>query len=194
MKYVYSRLIMAGIVLFTAFSLNAQTTDIATSYFSKSVIKSILNQRGCAGIRMYPVVDAKNVVTVMIIGIDDNGKEIYNSNSPSSYYQIFTEVVGEKVVNKALKKEEAKSGCSAYSTKNVAFVSDIDRKTIEKLFMRKSAGIVVQYVAVESGNFVVRAYEEDNGPKAFGESKPGDPCPSACGQSEMYLCPPNKTR
>lgn len=49
---------------------------IIGEYFGGDAIRSILNQTGCVGIRIYYGLDSSNVPSLVISGVDANGNDI----------------------------------------------------------------------------------------------------------------------
>ena len=177
MKNLNSKVTAIVTMLFISFSMIGQN-----AFFSKTLVNTILAQQGCTGLRMYPVVDkSRNVNSVMIAGIDAQGNEV------SSKYQIYTGIKGNKPSYSSLGKSEARSACDSYFSSNESFVSDISRNVVEG-FLNGTLGISIQ--ADRGKNFLVSGYTQGEGPMPSGSSKPGDPCPSACGAASQYLISP----
>lgn len=189
MRNLYSRLI-AIVLLFTIISSSsAQSVEFKTSFFSKDLIKTILSQRGCEGLRIYPVFDKnRNSNSVVIVAIDANGDEL------SSKYQMFTGIKDNTPTYSSVGKSDAKSACEIYFSENKQFVSQIKKATAEAHLSGNSLGMAIQLDANQKGNFVVSGYENTReGLKSTGNAKPGDPCPSACGDPRQYLVFPKST-
>jgi hypothetical protein len=47
-------------------------------FFGKNIIKDILNQEGCMGIRIYYALDEEGKKQLIIVGADANENDIYN--------------------------------------------------------------------------------------------------------------------
>jgi hypothetical protein len=47
-------------------------------YYSDTVYKDILSQKGCVGIRIYNGLDASGVMHAILVGVDANGNDLYN--------------------------------------------------------------------------------------------------------------------
>ena len=187
MRKLNLKLIAITLVLFISTSIKAQSSP-QPSYFTKSLITSILAQEGCTGIRMYPARDlGKNVNVVLIVGIDASGNEIYNANSPYAKYHMFSGVKGSVVNYASLDPQAAQAAVNAYFQSNPSFASKIAETKLESLISGQSQGIVIQYVVNEGSNFAASAYQDAGGPKPYGSLKPGDPCPTVCGEPTQYL-------
>lgn len=185
MKNVSLTLLLSVVVSIAAFSQTPQP-----SYFTKAVITAILNQPGCAGVRVYPVIDStsrKN--TTMVIGIDSKGKEMYNPSSQSTEYQMFVNAENNTVNDKALNKGEAQYACSNY-TGSSAFVSDFTKSVLMGFLGDNSSGIFMSYTSKGGSNFNVHSYTTDGGLRSFGKAAAGAPCPKTCGDDINYLCAP----
>lgn len=50
--------------------------ELVPSAYGVNIFKDILAQKGCAGLRFYPGVDAKGAVTLMFCGVDIEGNDI----------------------------------------------------------------------------------------------------------------------
>ncbi len=162
------------------------------TYFDKATVAQILKNDKCAGIRVYPVIDGNGDISTMIIGIDASGGEMHQNVAHSGTYRMFSGVTGVKPSNVGLNKSQALIKCKNYTSARTGFVSDINRSLIEGLLATaKAEGIMLTYVAQESGNFEAQAYKAMNGHlEGLGNGKPGLPCPTACGTSSNYLCFP----
>ncbi len=193
MKNFTSTSVLSTLLLGLSFCVIAQGQP-QNSYFTKGLVSSILSQRNCAGLRLYPATDANNNSVVMIIGIDANGNELYNEASSNYQYQMFSRVSGSTVTDVALNRQQAQTACSVYTSKNSSFVSDISAASVQSLLEGESAGISVVYSSSQTANFVVSAYKNERGVKAYGKTIPGEPCPSACGEPRQYLCSPTTGR
>ena len=186
MKNLSLTLLLSIVVSFAAFSQAPQP-----SYFTKVVITAILNQPGCAGIRVYPVLDSTNRTnTTMVIGIDANGKEIYDSSSQSTEYQMFVSAENDAVVDLALNKSQAKYACGNYKATS-AFVADFTKSIVNGFLGDNSSGLFVSYTSKGGNNFNVHSYTTEGGLRSFGKASAGAPCPKTCGDGIDYLCAPN---
>lgn len=47
-------------------------------YYSDTVFKDLLAQRGCVGIRIYNGLDASGVMHAILVGVDSNDNDLYN--------------------------------------------------------------------------------------------------------------------
>lgn len=180
-------LLLCTLALFISANLLSQSGNFKTSYFTKELVNSILNQEGCTGIRMYPVVNPTTSQNeVMIVGIDNSGKEIYRPSSQTGKYRMCTGSTN----NIAIDKDFAYQVADTYARVNENFVADLKESAVQSLMSGNSQGIAIDYLAVGFGNFGIRAYDSSSGLKAYGEQQPGNPCPSACGEPSQYLRPP----
>lgn len=55
----------------------AHPTLNAANAFGKTAITTILNQTGCVGIRMYKAIDNTGLETLVIVGVDSDGNDLY---------------------------------------------------------------------------------------------------------------------
>lgn len=185
MKNVSLTLLLSVVVSIAAFSQTPQP-----SYFTKAIVSAILNQPNCVGIRIYPVVDSTNRTnTTMVIGIDANGKEIYDPSSQSTEYQMFVSAENDAVVDVALNKSQAKYACGNY-TATTAFVSDFTKAVLNSFLGDNSSGIFVTYTSKDGNNFNLHSYTTEGGLRSFGKASAGAPCPKTCGDGIDYLCSP----
>ncbi|WP_417602537.1 hypothetical protein [Owenweeksia hongkongensis] len=188
MRDLYSKLVATALLFAVSFSASAQSSEAQTFYFSKDLIKIVLSERGCEGLRMYPVIDeGRSTNSVIIVAIDERGNEL------SSKYQIFTGVRENNPTYSSLKKSDAQKACEAYFSKNKQFVSQVSKALIESIVSGNSLGIAIQLDANQKGNFMVSGYVNPGGLKTTGDAKPGDPCPNACGEPRQYLVFPKST-
>jgi hypothetical protein len=182
----FSLLLLLSVLV--SFVASAQTPQ--PSYFTKAVITSILNQPGCVGIRVYPAIDSTSRAnTTMVIGIDAKGKELYNSSSQNSEYQLFVSAENDAVVDEALNKSQAQYACGNYKA-TTAFVSDFTKAILQDFLADNSSGLFVSYTSKGGSNFNVHSYTTVGGLKSFGKAAAGAPCPRTCGDGIDYLCPP----
>ncbi|MCZ8021876.1 MAG: hypothetical protein O9302_14770 [Cyclobacteriaceae bacterium] len=52
--------------------------------FDKDLIQELLNEPGCAGIRIYNSIDDEGKLQLILVGVDSNGKNILPSNEEST--------------------------------------------------------------------------------------------------------------
>lgn len=55
----------------------APDQTVIAEYFGRDAIIEILEQKGCAGIRMYYALDKYMVKKLIIVGVDENGDDQY---------------------------------------------------------------------------------------------------------------------
>ncbi len=188
MRNLYTAFFAIALVFASTYHASAQSSEFQTSFFSKGLVKTVLSEPGCTGLRMYPVMDENNNSTsVIIVAIDARGNEL------SSKYQIFTGVKENQATYASISKPNAKSACEAYFSKNKQFVSQISKAVVEAIISGNSLGLAVQLDANQRGNFMVTGYVNTDGLTPTGNSKPGDPCPNACGEPRQYLIFPKST-
>lgn len=57
---------------------NPGTTTILAHYFGKARIQAILSQEDCVGMRTYYAISNDGVKQLVIVGVDENGNDLYN--------------------------------------------------------------------------------------------------------------------
>lgn len=58
---------------------DANPTAVKGHFFGKNKINSILNQSGCVGIRVYYGLDSTGAKQLVMVGVDSNQNDQYNS-------------------------------------------------------------------------------------------------------------------
>ena len=171
--------------------ISAQTS-IPVSYYNAGDVQAILSQPGCTGIRVYPVYDeVTKSNSTMIIGIDEYGQELNSDTSAVTKYRMYSGVNENRPMSKTLNRYEAQLVCSAFNSKNSAFITDLSAEALGSHLGGDSQGLSLSYLSNKGNNFEASGYQEESGIHSFGVPSPGDPCPSSCGSRSQYLCPPN---
>ncbi len=47
-------------------------------YFGRTAMEDLLSQQGCVGIRIYYGIDANDIKKLVIVGVDNNGNDLYD--------------------------------------------------------------------------------------------------------------------
>jgi hypothetical protein len=54
--------------------------EVRAHFFGKEILTNILNQPGCMGIRFYHAIDDKGQKTLVLVGTDEKGVNIWSSS------------------------------------------------------------------------------------------------------------------
>ncbi|NNC82610.1 MAG: hypothetical protein HKN79_03460 [Flavobacteriales bacterium] len=165
---------------------------IPASFYDKELIADILGNENCTGLRVYPTLDLKKAqLSLMIIGVDESGAELYNWTNPKLKYQLYEGITDGKADIEPLSANNARKLCQAYSTAHVAFNSVIAKDKISDC-SGDCTGYSIR-LTTKGTNFnfeIVPAKIVNNAVEIIGTPVAGDPCPTFCGDSGNYLCTP----
>lgn len=69
-------------------------------FFGAAIIKQILAERGCVGIRMYYTIDNHGQKQIVLVGTDANGNNLLPSSTPSAMasFSLFSDSAEENIV------------------------------------------------------------------------------------------------
>jgi hypothetical protein len=57
--------------------------EVRGHFFGKDILANTLSQPGCMGIRFYHAIDDKGQKTLVLVGTDEKGKNLWSSNKVS---------------------------------------------------------------------------------------------------------------
>jgi len=60
-----------------SFKANPETPSVNGGYFGRGVFEKMLSQSGCAGIRYYYAKGDSGVATLILVGVDSSGNDLY---------------------------------------------------------------------------------------------------------------------
>ncbi|GEM_PF-4115314 len=192
-----SKFAFGFLLIFMNLAAVAQNTADERSYFTKDLLISILSQENCTGVRFYPIKDEvtkKNMV--MLIGINDQGHELYDESSDISKYQVYRPQSKQNISAEHTKRDQAKTLVTNYFSSNSGFVSEFSKSELLKILAnsplkKRRDGIMVERSS-GSDNFSVGGYKKQNSkdPVPVGDTTSGGPCPTDCDPADRYLISP----
>ncbi len=175
-------------------SFSQQAPPIPASFFEASLVQDALNNEGCTAIRVYPVSDARSSkLTMMLIGIDKDGKELSSEISPKYKYQMFKGIVKGRGTYDPLNSSNARIACAGYSQGNhPKFVAVFQKAAVEGLLNGNGGLRISQTYSNELSNFEASGatIRQNDFPPATAPLA-GEPCPHMCGDPANYVCPVN---
>lgn len=177
-------------------SIHAQENSAVKAYFDAGILNEIVSEKNCVGLRFYNAIDEKNPseITVMVIGIRDDGSEISGGLFSGPKYKLAEGISDGRAVYEGISKSKAKANCEAIKAKGMlSFSASFSAKDIsDMLGLNGASGILIVELSDKSNeNFSAQASNLKNGtPSTLGGTEAlisTEPCPTICGDSGNYL-------
>lgn len=179
-------------LLFALFSICATAQSTIPTFFSSSLLETIMNTGACESVRFYNIINPNTgEVVTMAIGVNKDGGEI-SGLLFAKRYKAYNGVSGNQELHHALTKGQARAACAALKDTPSFSATFANTKLREIMSADGANGIrITQTKGEKSDTFTIESAMLKNGafdPVPEGPSFVcGDPCPTFCGSSGNYL-------